>query len=100
MPASALQLLHAGITSARDLGGPLEASINVRDAIHRGDLAGPTLYVSGPFIQHAPYPGTDEYRRGVDGPEADIVAVRGDVLRHTNLLQDVDIVVRRGVRYR
>ena len=69
MPASALQLLHSGVTSARDLGGPLEASINVRDAIHRGDIPGPTIYVSGPFIQHAPYPGTEKYRWGVEGPE-------------------------------
>src|SRR5262249_22968976 len=30
MPAAAKQLLMAGVTSARDLGGPLEASINVR----------------------------------------------------------------------
>jgi imidazolonepropionase-like amidohydrolase len=67
MPASAKQLLLAGITSARDLGGPLEASINVRNAINSGKLAGPTLYVSGPFIQHAPYPGTAYFRWGVDG---------------------------------
>ena len=31
MPASAKQLLLAGVTSARDLGAPLEASIDVRD---------------------------------------------------------------------
>ncbi len=36
MPASAHQLLMAGVTSARDLGAPLEASINVRDAINAG----------------------------------------------------------------
>ena len=40
MPASARQLLMAGVTSARDLGGPLEASINVRNAINRGDIPG------------------------------------------------------------
>ncbi len=68
MPASAHQLLLAGVTSARDLGGPLEASINVRDAIRRGELPGPTLYVSGPFIQKAPYPGTEHFRWGVEGP--------------------------------
>ena len=34
MPASAKQLLLAGVTSARDLGAPLEASIAVRDAIN------------------------------------------------------------------
>ena len=69
MPASAKQLLLAGITSARDLGGPLEASIHVRNAINSGKIPGPTLYVSGPFIQHAPYPGTEYFRWGVNGPD-------------------------------
>jgi imidazolonepropionase-like amidohydrolase len=69
MPASARQLLLAGVTSARDLGAPLEASIEVRDAINRGEIAGPTLYVSGPFIQKTPYPGTELFRWGVTGPE-------------------------------
>jgi imidazolonepropionase-like amidohydrolase len=70
MPASAHQLLLAGVTSARDLGAPLEASINVRDRINRGEIPGPTMYMSGPFIQHEPYPGTAEFRWGVKG-EAD-----------------------------
>lgn len=68
MPASAKQLLLAGVTSARDLGAPLEASLSVRDAINTGKIPGPTLYVSGPFIQHAPYPGTEAFRWGVKGP--------------------------------
>jgi imidazolonepropionase-like amidohydrolase len=67
MPAAARQLLLAGVTSARDLGAPLEASINVRERIKRGEIIGPTLYVSGPFIQHRPYPGTEDFRWGVDG---------------------------------
>ena len=67
MPASARQLLMAGVTSARDLGGPLKASISVRDRIRKGEIPGPTLYVSGPFIQHEPYPGTDYFRWGVNG---------------------------------
>ena len=69
MPASAKQLLLAGVTSARDLGAPLEASLAVRDAINRGEIPGPTLYVSGPFIQKTPYPGTEAFRWGVDGAE-------------------------------
>jgi imidazolonepropionase-like amidohydrolase len=69
MPASARQLLMAGVTSARDLGGPLKASIAVRDRIRKGELPGPTLYVAGPFIQHEPYPGTDYVRWGVKGPD-------------------------------
>ena len=67
MPATALQLLKAGVTSVRDLGGPLEASVNVRNAINNGDIQGPTLYVSGPFLQHEPYPGTEKYRWGISG---------------------------------
>ncbi len=69
MPASARQLLMAGVTSARDLGAPLEASINVRDAINNGEIPGATLYVSGPFIQHKPYPNTEAFRWGVESPE-------------------------------
>jgi imidazolonepropionase-like amidohydrolase len=67
MPASAHQLLLAGVTSARDLGAPLDDIIGVRDAINRGEIPGPTMYVSGPFIQKKPYPGTELYRWGVDG---------------------------------
>jgi imidazolonepropionase-like amidohydrolase len=67
MPASAKQLLMAGVTSVRDLGAPLKASIAVRDRIRKGEIPGPTLYVSGPFIQHEPYPGTDYVRWGVNG---------------------------------
>ena len=76
MPASARQLLMAGVTSARDLGGPLKASIAVRDRIRKGEIPGPTLYVSGPFIQHEPYPGTDYVRWGVNGPEDGRAKVR------------------------
>jgi len=69
MPAAARQLLMAGVTSARDLGAPLEDIVAVRDAINRGELPGPTLYVSGPFLQHEPYPGTEAFRWGIKGVE-------------------------------
>lgn len=69
MPSSAKQLLMAGITSARDLGAPLEESIALKNAINSGKISGPTIYVSGPFIQHAPYPNTERFRWGVSGPD-------------------------------
>jgi imidazolonepropionase-like amidohydrolase len=69
MPSSARQLLMAGVTSARDLGAPLEASINVRNKINKGLIPGPTLYMSGPFLQHKPYPGTEAFRWGINGVE-------------------------------
>jgi imidazolonepropionase-like amidohydrolase len=67
MPASAEQLLLAGVTTARDLGAPLDDSIAVRDAIADGSIPGPRLFVSGPFIQHVAYPGTEAFRWGVSG---------------------------------
>lgn len=67
MPASAEQLLLAGVTTARDLGAPLDDSLKVRSAIEDGSIPGPRLFISGPFIQHAAYPGTEVYRWGVNG---------------------------------
>ena len=72
MPSSAHQLLMAGVTSARDLGAPLEASINVKRRIQNGEIPGPTIYVSGPFIQKAPYPNTEAFRWGVNGAADEI----------------------------
>jgi imidazolonepropionase-like amidohydrolase len=67
MPASAKQLLLSGVTSARDLGAPLEDILAVKKAINNEKIPGPTLYVSGPFIQHKPYPGTEQFRWGIKG---------------------------------
>lgn len=68
MPASAEQLLLAGVTTARDLGAPLDDSVSVKQRISSGEIAGPRLFISGPFIQDAPYPGTEAFRWGVDSP--------------------------------
>ncbi len=51
MPASAVQLLLAGVTSARDLGAPLDPSRSVKARIDNGEIPGPRLYMSGPFLQ-------------------------------------------------
>lgn len=67
MPASAVQLLLAGVTTARDLGAPLDISLSIRDRINSGELPGPRLFVSGPFIQHRTRPGAEHYRWGIEG---------------------------------
>jgi len=110
MPASAKQLLLAGVTSARDLGAPLEASISVRDRINAGKIPGPTLYVSGPFIQHEPYPNTEAYRWGVNGVDdarakvARIADAGVDVVKLIDqdqmTLPEVQAVVEEGHRRR
>lgn len=68
MPAAAVQLLLAGVTSARDLGAPLEASISIRERIASGELPGPNLYVTGPFLQHEVETWQEHYRWAVTGP--------------------------------
>jgi len=35
-----------------------------------------------------------------EGKYADIIAVKGDVLRHISLLQDVKMVIKKGKRYK
>ena len=66
MPSSAEQLLLAGVTTARDLGAPLDDSVSVKRRIEEGEIAGPRLFISGPFIQHKAYPGTEAFRWGVN----------------------------------
>src|SRR6202521_2231863 len=68
MPAAAKQLLESGITFARDLGAPLEDILLVKRRIEKGEIPGPRLFVSGPFLQHAPYNDYEkEFRWGVSG---------------------------------
>jgi hypothetical protein len=78
------------VTSARDLGGPLAPSISARDRINAGTIPGPTMYVSGPFIQHAPYPGTEAYRCGVNGPDDAQAKVRKLVDGKVDVIKLID----------
>jgi imidazolonepropionase-like amidohydrolase len=50
MEISAKQLLMAGITTAVDLGAPLKESMNVRDRIKKGEIPGPHMLMSGPWV--------------------------------------------------
>ena len=50
MEIAARQLLMAGVTSAVDLGAPLAQSLDVRDRINRGEIPGPRMSMSGPWI--------------------------------------------------
>ncbi|MEZ4217121.1 MAG: amidohydrolase family protein [Myxococcota bacterium] len=47
MTQRARAMLRAGITTARDLGGPDGLELALRDAIARGELAGPRLVCAG-----------------------------------------------------
>jgi imidazolonepropionase-like amidohydrolase len=70
MPIAAKQLLMSGVTTVRDLGAPLEDSLVVRSRIEKGEIPGPRLFVSGPFIQKRPYFDYEKtVRWGVEGAE-------------------------------
>jgi imidazolonepropionase-like amidohydrolase len=70
MPIAARQLLSAGVTTARDLGARLDDIITVRKRIAAGEIPGPRLFVTGPFIQHKAYERYEEaFRWGVTGAD-------------------------------
>jgi imidazolonepropionase-like amidohydrolase len=69
MPISAKQLLMAGVTTARDLGAPLEDIVAVKRRIERGEIPGPRMFVSGPFLQKSNTPLDASFRWIVNGPE-------------------------------
>jgi imidazolonepropionase-like amidohydrolase len=70
MPIAARQLLSAGVTTARDLGARLDDIITVKKRIAAGEIPGPRLFVTGPFIQHKAYERYEEaFRWGVTGAD-------------------------------
>ena len=50
MPASAEQLLMAGVTTVRDLAAPPQPILAVKRRIASGEIPGPALYVAGPAL--------------------------------------------------
>jgi imidazolonepropionase-like amidohydrolase len=50
METSAKQLLMAGVTTAIDLGAPLNESLSIRSRINKGEVVGTRVFVSGPWI--------------------------------------------------
>jgi imidazolonepropionase-like amidohydrolase len=50
MPASAQQMLMAGVTTVRDLAAPPRQILAVKKRIASGEIPGPTLYVAGPAL--------------------------------------------------
>lgn len=61
MEAAAGQLLRAGVTSAVDLGAPLAESLRLRDRVAKGEVVGPRLWMSGPWITRQGGGMTDQF---------------------------------------
>jgi imidazolonepropionase-like amidohydrolase len=68
------RFLAYGVTALREVGGPQDSSLALRQAISAGSVAGPRLYISGATIDRAPatWPGaaavttTEQARKAVD----------------------------------
>jgi imidazolonepropionase-like amidohydrolase len=71
MQISAKQFIDAGVTTAVDLSGPLKESLSVRDRINRGEIPGPRMLMSGPWITLNPgsYPPEPAFQIVVKTPE-------------------------------
>jgi imidazolonepropionase-like amidohydrolase len=50
IPASARQMLMAGVTSVRDLAAPAAAMLAVKSQVASGALPGPTIFAAGPAL--------------------------------------------------
>lgn len=71
MEIAAKQFIDAGVTTAVDLSAPLDASLKVRDRINRGEIVGPRMLMSGPWITLSPgnYPPELKFQLVVKTPE-------------------------------
>ncbi|MBA2555815.1 MAG: amidohydrolase family protein [Chloroflexi bacterium] len=92
MPVSAKHLLMAGVTSARDLGAPLEDIIWLKKEIESGRLVGPRLFVSGPFLQKSlPRGSGTSYDSGTQASFRWTVNGAGDARAKTRQLIDAGV---------
>jgi imidazolonepropionase-like amidohydrolase len=92
MPISARQLLEAGVTSARDLGAPLEDALWIKREIEEGRLPGPRLFVSGPFLQKSlPQARGTSYDSSIQAPFRWTVDGPDDARRKTRQLIEAGV---------
>jgi imidazolonepropionase-like amidohydrolase len=87
MPIAAKQMLRAGVTSAIDLGTPFQI-LKLRERIRKGEIPGPRLTVSGPWITRVYLDGVpDEYQIIIDSPRQaaqrtrELIAKGSDVIK-------------------
>jgi len=67
-PIAAKQMMRAGVTSGLDLGAPFQA-FEFRERIRSGEIPGPRLTLSGPWITRVDYETVpDEYEIVISSP--------------------------------
>ena len=87
MPIAAKQMLRAGVTSAIDLGTPFEI-LDLREKIRAGELPGPRLTISGPWITRVYLDGVpDSYQVLVDSPREAAAAARDLIAQGSDVIK-------------
>ncbi|GAB3035587.1 metal-dependent hydrolase family protein [Bowmanella dokdonensis] len=80
--------LEAGFTTVRNVSEPFYADIALRDAINKGWIAGPRMYVSGPMITMS----------GGHGNWGNWIASQHQVITQAHMVADGPDEVRKAVR--
>ena len=87
MPIAAKQMMRGGVTSGLDLGAPFQI-LDVRERIRRGEIPGPRLTISGPWITRIDMAGIpDMYEIVIDSPRQaaqrtrELIAAGSDVIK-------------------
>lgn len=87
MPIAAKQMMRGGVTSGLDLGAPFQI-LAFRERIRAGEIPGPRLTVSGPWITRLDMEGVpDIYEIVIDSPRdaaqktRELIAAGSDVIK-------------------
>lgn len=86
-PIAAKQMLRAGVTTGLDLGSPFQI-LDFRDRIERGEVPGPRLFISGPWITRIQLDSVpDEYEVIIQNSEEAAAAVRSLVAAGSDVIK-------------
>ena len=87
MPIATKQMMRAGVTSAVDLGTPFHI-LETRAQIEAGEIPGPRLLISGPWITRVSMDGIPaEYQLVVSNPAQARRKVRDNVARGADVIK-------------
>ncbi|MDD9896204.1 MAG: amidohydrolase family protein [Gammaproteobacteria bacterium] len=96
MPIAAKQMLRAGVTSGLDLGAPFQI-LEFRERIRRGEIPGPRLTISGPWITRIDMAGIPDAYEVVINSSAEaaqrareLIAAGSDVIKTWEGLNEAD----------
>jgi imidazolonepropionase-like amidohydrolase len=86
---SAKQLLMAGVTTAVELGAQIPEILTTRDRVARGEIPGPRLFVSGPWITRSlgNYQPKPERQIKIDTPEDAAKATEGLIAKGVDVIK-------------